>query len=239
MTKVSFRPPRLLSIGLGIAVFILFLIALCSLSQGVKWAGSVLLFIPERLGLVRTVRPAEVFEFDMTRSPAQVTFTRPGLYQVYTSDYDLLVISDQLAQSGSPPWITITKAGSDVPIVVTYITRGLLPYDTPHASGRPVLEVQIPEPGDYVLDYPTRPAEVSMVPDYLTGNEALIYTAFAVQLVILALPFAILLYRRERRTWQQSREKRARSIKQFEKIRRLARGQDAESNEAKGPSPRS
>jgi hypothetical protein len=238
MTKASFRPPRLLSIGLGIAVFILFLIALCSLSQGVKWAGSVLLFIPERLGVVRTVRPAEVFKFDMTRSPAQVTFTRAGLYQVYTSDYDLLVISDQLAQSGSPPWVTITEVGSDAPIVVTYITRGLLPYDTPYASGRPVLEVQIPERGDYLLDYPTRPAEVSMVPDYVTGREALIYAAFAVQLLILALPFAILLYRREQRTWRQSHEDRARSIKQFEKIRRLARGQDAESNETKGPSPR-
>jgi hypothetical protein len=158
---------------------------------------------------------------------------------VYTSDYDLLVISDPLAQSDAPPWITIAKAGSDVPMVVTYITRGFLPYDTPHASGRPVLEVQIPEPGDYVLDYPTRPAEVSMVPDDVTGAEALIYTACAIELLIPALPAAILLYRREQRTWQQSREKRARSIEQFEKIRRLARGQDAESNEAKGPSPRS
>jgi hypothetical protein len=239
MTKASFQSPRLLTIGLGIAVFVLLLIALCSLSQGIKWAGSVLLFIPERLGLVHTVHPAEVFEFDMNRSPSQVAFTRAGLYQVYTSDYDLLVISDQLAQSDAPPWITITEVGSDAPVVVTYITRGLLPYDTPHTSGRPVLEVQIPEPGDYVLDYPTRPAEMSMVPDYVTGHEALIYTAFAVQLLILALPFAILLYRREQRTWQQSREKRARSIEQFEKIRRLARGQDAQSNEAKGPSPRS
>jgi hypothetical protein len=238
MTKESFRPPRLLTIGLGIALFALFLIALCSLSQGVKWAGSVLLFIPERLGLVHTVHPAEVFEFDMTRSPAQLTFTRAGLYQVYTSDYDLLVISDQLAQSGSPPWITVTKAGSDAPVAVTYITRGLLPYDTPHASGRPVLEFQIPEPGNYALDYPTRQAEMSMVPDYVTGNEALIYTTFAAQLLILALPVAILLYRREQRAWQRSHEERVRSIKQFEKIRRLARGRDAESDDATGSSPR-
>jgi hypothetical protein len=239
MTKETFRPPRLLTIGLGIALFILFLIALCSLSQGVKWAGSVLLFLPDRLGLVRTVRPAEVFEFDTTRSPAQVVFTRAGLYQVFTSDYDLLVISDQLAQSDSPPWITITNAGSGAAAVVTYITRGLLPYDTPHASGRPVIEVEISEPGDYVLDYPTRPAEISMVPDYLTGHEALIYTAFAVQLLILALPVAILLFRREQRTWQQSHEKRVRSIEQFEKIRRLARGRDVEGDETGGSSPRS
>ena len=235
MSKESFRPPRLRSIGMGIALFILFLIALCSLSQGVKWAGSVLLFIPERLSLVRTVQPSEVFEFDMTHSPAQVKFTRAGLYQVYTSDYDLLVISDQLAQSDSPPWITITIAGSGTPANVSYITRGLLPYDTPHASGRPVLEVEIPEAGDYLLDYPTRPAEMSMVPDYVTGHEALIYTAFAVQLLILALPFAILLYRREQRAWRQEHEKRTRSVEQFEKIRRLARGQDAPDDDTRVP----
>jgi hypothetical protein len=238
MTKEGFRPPRLLTIVLGIAVFILFLIALCSLSQGVKWAGSVLLFIPERLGLVRTVRPAEVFEFDIARSPVQVTFTRAGLYQVYTSDYDLLVISDQLAQSGSPPWITITEAGSGAPVVVTHITRGLLPYDTPYAAGRPVIEVQVPEPGDYVLDYPTRPAEISMVPDYVTGHEALIYAAFAVQLLILALPPAILLYRREQRMRQRTHEQRVRSVEQFERIRRLARGRDVEDDDREGSSRR-
>jgi hypothetical protein len=235
MSKEGFRPPRLLTIGLGIALFILFLIALCSLSQGVKWAGSVLLFIPERLGLVRTVQPSEVFEFDMTRSPAQVKFTRAGLYQVYTSDYDLLVISDQLAQSDSAPWITVTDAVSGKPATVTHITRGLLPYDTPHASGRPVIEVEIPEAGDYLLDYPTRQAEISMVPDYVTGHEALINTAFAAQFLILALPFAVLLYRREQRTWEQSRAERARSIEQFAKIRRLARGQDAQDDDRRVP----
>jgi hypothetical protein len=239
MTSGSYRSPRLLSIVLGIAVFALLVIALCSLSQGVKWTGSVLLFIPDRLGLVQTVRPAEVYKFDMSRSPAQIRFTRAGLYQVYTSDYDLLVISDQLAQTGAPPWINVTHADSGTPVAVTHITRGLQPYDTPYASGRPVIEVEIPEPGDYLLDYPTRPAEVSLVPDYATGHEVLIYTAFAIQLLILALPIAILLYRREQRIWQQSREKRARSVQQFEKIRRLARGRDEEGNGSQGSSPRS
>jgi hypothetical protein len=60
-------------------VFVLLLIALCFLSRGIKGAGSVLLFIPERLGLVHTVHPAEVFEFDMNGSPSQVAFPRGGL----------------------------------------------------------------------------------------------------------------------------------------------------------------
>lgn len=239
MTKEDFRPPRFLSIGLGIAIFVLVLVALCSLSQGVKWAGSALLYLPEQLGLVRTVRPGEVFNFDMTRSPVKVNFARAGLYQVYTSDYDLLVISDQLAQSDSPPWITITNVNGGAPASVSHITRGLLPYDTPQAPGRPVIEVQISEPGEYQLDYPTRPAEISMVPDYSTGHEALIYTAFAVQLLILALPVAILLYRREQRNWQRLHETRVRSIEQFDKIRRLARGRGAEDDDAQKPSTHS
>ena len=74
-----------------------------------------------------------------------------------------------------------------------------------------------------------------MVPDYVTGHEALIYTAFAVQLLILALPFAILLYRREQRAWRQEHEKRTRSVEQFEKIRRLARGQDAPDDDTRVP----
>jgi hypothetical protein len=129
MTKASFQSPRLLTIGLGIAVFVLLLIALCSLSRGIKGAGSVLLFIPERL--VHTVHPAEVFEFDRNRSPSQVAFTRGGLYQVYTSDDDLLVISDQLAQSDAPPWITIAKAGSDAPVVGHVHHAGVAPVRYP------------------------------------------------------------------------------------------------------------
>jgi hypothetical protein len=239
MANKAFQPPRLLSIGLGIALFLLFLIVMCSLTQGVKWAGSVLLFLPDRLGLVQTVRPAEVFAFEMTHSPAEVKIARAGLYQVYTSDYDLLVISDQLAQSGSPPWMTVSNAGSGKAVQVSHVTRGLLPYDTPYAPGRPVIELTIPEAGEYLLVCPTRQAEIAMVPDYMTGHEGVIYASFAVQLLILALPLAILLYRREQRTWQQSHEERVRSIAQFEKIRRLARGEDAEKRGPDGPPPQS
>lgn len=223
MTTENFRPPRLRTIGLGIAVFVILLLALCSLSQGVKWAGSVLLFVPERLGLVRTVRPGEVLKIDMHQSPMGISFARPGLYQVYTSDYDLLVISDELARSDAPPWITITEADRGTPVQITYIQRGLLPFDTPHASGRPVLEIELLEPGSYVLDYPTRGATMSLAPDYATGHEGLIYAAFAVQILIVALPFIVLLIRREQRTREHLRERRRHSLEKFEKLRRLTR----------------
>jgi len=227
MSTQRYQPARLRSIGLGIAVFVVILLALCSLSQGVKWAGTVLLFVPERLGMVRTVRPGEVLDIAMSRSPTQVTFARAGLYQVYTSDYDLLVISDELARSDSPPWVTITRAESGTPVDITYIQRGLLPFDTPHVAGRPVLEIAIAEPGSYILDYPTRGATMSLAPDYATGHEGMIYTAFAVQILILALPFGLAFFRREQHTRELLRAKRRQSVEQFEKLRNLTRGPDS------------
>ena len=228
MTTESYRPAGFRSIGIGIAVFVILLLAVCSLSQGVKWFGSVLLFLPDRLGVVRTVRPGEVLELEMSKSPTQLTFTRAGLYQVYTSDYDLLVISDLLAASDAPPWVTVTHVAGGPPVRVTYIERGLLPFDTPHASGRPVLEIEISDPGAYVLDYPTRKATMSLAPDYATGHESLIYGAFAIQILILALPFGRLFLRREQHTRQLVRAKRRQSLEQFEKLRSLARGPDSE-----------
>jgi len=227
MTTQRYQPARLRSIGLGIAIFVVLLLALCSLSQGVKWAGTVLLFIPDRLGLVRTVKPGEVLDIAMDQSPTQVTFARAGLYQVYTSDYDLLVISDELARSDAPPWVTVTRAEGGTQVEGTYIQRGLLPIDTPHVSGRPVLEFEIAEPGAYILDYPTRGATMSLAPDYATGQEGVIYGAIAVQILILALPFGLVLFRREQRIRERLRAKRRQSVEQFEKLRALARGLDS------------
>jgi hypothetical protein len=227
MATEGYRPARLRTIALGIAVFVLALIVVCSLSQGVKWTGAVLLFLPDRLGLVHTVRPAEVLVLDLRHSPAQVAFSRAGRYQLYTSDYDLLVIAAELARSGAPAWVTITDAKTGAPVTVTHIERGLLPFDTPHASGRPVLGVEIPEPGAYFMDFPTRQATLSVVPDYITGHEGVMYAAFAVEVLLLSLPFAVALYRREMRLRVYLRERRRHSQQQFEKIRRLAQGQDA------------
>ncbi len=83
------------------------------------------------------------------------------------------------------------------------------------------------EPGSYILDYPTRGATMSLAPDYATGHEGVIYAAFAVQVLILALPFGLALFRREQRTWALVRAKRRQSVEQFEKLRNLTRGADS------------
>jgi hypothetical protein len=89
------------------------------------------------------------------------------------------------------------------------------------------LEIEIPEPGTYILDYPTRGAKFSLAPDYATGQEGMIYGAIAVQILILALPFGLVLLRREQRTRERLRAKRRQSVEQFEKLRTLARGPDS------------
>lgn len=222
MTSESYRPPRIRTIGLGIGLFVVLLILVCSLSQGVKWAGAALLFLPERVGLVEPVHRAEVTPIDMQASPLQIAFPTAQAYHVYTSDYDLLVISDELARSEAPAWLTVTQSETGSRVQVTILGRGLMPYDSPWAAGRPVLAMQIEEGGSYILDFPTRKATMTIVPDRTTGLEAVIITAFVVELAGLAAPFAIALYRRELRLRGLLRARRRSSQEKFAKIRDLA-----------------
>jgi hypothetical protein len=226
MTIESFRPPRIRTIGLGIGLFVVLLILICSLSQGVKWAGAALLFLPEQVGLAEPVHRAEVTPLDMQVSPQQVAFPGAQAYHVYTSDYDLLVISDELARSRAPAWLTVTQSGTATQAPVTILERGLRPYDTPWASGRPVLAMQIEEAGSYILDFPTRKATMTIVPDRTTGREAVILIAFAVQLAVLASPFAFGLYRRELRLRGLLRARHRNSREKFARIRDLASPSD-------------
>jgi hypothetical protein len=231
MTSESYRPPRLRTIGLGIAFFVLLLILVCSLSQGVKWAGAALLFLPERVGLTEPVHRAEVTTVDMQVSPQPFAFPEAQAYHVYTSDYDLLVISDELARSRAPAWLTITRAETGAHVPVTILGRGLMPYDSPWAAGRPVLAVQIGQAGTYVLDFPTRKAKMTLVPDRTTGREPLIFTAFAVQLAVLAAPFALALYRRELRLRDRLRARRRSSQEKFARLRDLAQPSERPSDD--------
>lgn len=231
MASESYRPPRVRTIGLGIGLFVVLLILVCSLSQGVKWAGAALLFLPERLGLAEPVHRAEVTPLDMQSSPLQVSFPVAQAYHIYTSDYELLVISDELARSEAPAWLTATRSGTGSRVRVTIIGRGLMPYDSPLAAGRPALAMQIEEAGSYVLDFPTRKATMTIVPDRTTGREVAIFTAFGVQLAALAAPFAVALYRRELRLRGLLRARRRSSQEKFARIRDLARPPDRPSED--------
>ena len=193
MTSSSYRDPAIRNVVLGILMFAVFLVTVCSLPQVVKTLGAGLLYLPSQLGLVEMVHRDEVQAIDMRSSPPQVDLPQARRYAVYTDDYDLLVISDEIMLAGAEPWLVVTSPGSHAKLRLTGIERGLMPYDSPYAAGRPVFTFEVTEPGVHDLTYPRRWATLYILPDTTSGKERLILLAYAVEVAILiaavALPF--------------------------------------------------
>ena len=138
MTQGLPPQPTIRSIVGGIGLFVLVCAAFAALPNLVKWAGAALTFIPGQLGLIDVVHGSEVMPVDMTSNPTPVSFAGAGDYLLYTSNYDLLVINDAVAAVHAKPWFRLTdEAGEEVSI--TLVERGLAVFDTPLASGRPVV----------------------------------------------------------------------------------------------------
>jgi len=206
MSSPSYTNPRLRNILLGILAATILLILFGFLGDIVKWTGAALLFLPARLGLIHQATTNEVLPADFSTSPTPVFFPQAGQYALYTSDYDLLVITDTLIESGGPPWLIITSSdGKRLP--VTFITRGLRPYDTPLAKGRPIYTFGIPSAGTYTIVHPTRPlVTVYFVRDYVSGQESLHASLLLIEsLGLIGLVF----YFNSRRHGQKQRRLRA------------------------------
>ncbi len=213
MTDQNYQPSKYSPIALGVILFILLLVVLCSLSDLIKFAGYPLLWLPEQLGFVEVVHPRDVTVIHMSEGRDHtVQFPKTGWYQVYTNDYDLLLATDDLAVRGGKPWIS-ARDPSGSAAGIGYIQRGLRPYDSPFAKGRPVLTIYAGEPGQYSLRHPTKPTDLTITPDYTTGNEFTIYFFYILQLAVLSAPFAYLIYRSRTRTVQ-----RVKSVKQLKRI---------------------
>ena len=231
MSSQSFRAPRIRDIAIGIVAFLILLGLIRSVSVWVKIVGMPFLYIPSKLGLVQMVSPEDVQVYHLTTTPGQVDFTGAGRYAVFTNDLDLLMINDLLIASDSPPWLTVTSQASGVSMPVSFVKRGLLPYDTPYAKGRPVLTIEISRPGVYLLTHPTRDALISFVPDYTTGKEGGIVAAYIIQLaIILGVLGAVFYPRYQRRKAAQraaQQQKRRESDRFWQnEVRRQARTRD-------------
>ncbi len=187
MTQTTYRDPKIRNILIGIALFAVFLVTVCSLPQVVKTLGTGLLYLPSRLGLVEIAPRDQVKAYEMRTSPPELTITRPGRYSAYTDDYDLLVLTDELNLQGAEPWLVVTDPVTGSRVHLAGVVRGLMPYDSPYAAGRPVFTFDVPQPGVYALTYPRRAAVFYIVPDTTTGKERIIWLAYIVQLAILAL----------------------------------------------------
>jgi len=202
MSMTKFQPPRLRNIIAGIVAFVALLLLLGGLSTVVKLLGVPFLYIPSKLGLTTLVAREDVQTLDLASSPTLLEIAKPGQYEVFAADYDLLVITDQLLAAGKEPWLSVKSQRTGKPVAVSFVKRGLRPYDTPFAKGRPIFTFAIKTPGKYVLTHITRKAIISVVPDYTTGKEKLLVLAYYLQIALIVVPLGIFYYRRYR-VWQK------------------------------------
>ena len=214
MTTPPPPPPRLRNILLGILVVVVLIVSLCSASVLVKWAGTAFLVLPRVFGVVESVRGHEIVILPLNSSPTAVVFPNPEKYLVYTSDLALLEISANLQASDARPWLVVQHAGTAEIVPVTFLQRGLMPYDDPRAPGRPILAFEIAQPGTYALSHPRQDLAVALVPDRTTGQEGLIALGFLAQLALLAVPIALVFGRPwwdQRRAWRRHQQERRRA----------------------------
>jgi hypothetical protein len=212
MAASSVRTPRIRDILLAIAALVVLLVVLINLGAVVKFVGAGLLVIPSALGIVERVGPEEMSTYDLTASPTLLGISQPGRYALYAYDYDLLTMSDQLEESKAPPWVTLKSQVTGQAIRTDFVGRGLRPYDTYLAKGRPVITFVITQPGSYLMFHPTRASTISIVRDYVTGNERSFSLVMLAQIAVVVVPLAFLLTRRylkrlevRRRAQQQKR----------------------------------
>ena len=199
---------------LGILVVVTLIVFLCSASVIVKWAGTMFLVLPRVVGLLESVSGDEIVALPMDSSPTAVGFPRAERYQVYTSDLELLEIAASLHASDATPWLVVQRVETGETVPVSFVGRGLMPYDDPRAPGRPILAFEIVQPGTYALSHPRREMTVSLVPDRTTGKEGFIALAFLAQAALLAGPFALIFGRpwlERRRAWRRHQQERRRA----------------------------
>lgn len=206
VTEQPYRPPSIRAIVAGVIIFTALLIVLCSLSEVVKLVGSPFLYIPARLGLIQRVTRDQVRALDLASGSTVLDFTPAGRYAVFTIDYDLLVLTDGLLSAHAAPWLRLKSQETGKSVAVSFIERGLRPYDTPFARGRPIFTFYIEAPGRYVMTYPARNATIFIVPDYTTGKEKTIALAYFLQIAVIGAFLGGLFYPRLRRYWIYQRE---------------------------------
>jgi hypothetical protein len=212
--STQYHPPAFRSIILGIIAFLVILMFFCNLSDVAKWMGAAFLFIPDRLGIIEQVKASEIITLTLNSNTSTINFPHAGKYSIYTNDYDLLVISDDLALKKGPSWIVIRSAGSGEVVPVTFVERGLRLYDTPFAKGRPVINFEIKYPGEYNLTHTSRKVDIYFVPDYTTEREGEILIIYIIQLAVIAYILSAVVSR-----WKRVQDERIADVEKLKHIR--------------------
>jgi hypothetical protein len=213
MSATNYRSASFRSIFLGIAIFFLLLVVFLFLPDFIKVIGYPFLWIPDRLNIVAVPDAGDVQKFDLAVDDQTVDFAQPGNYVAYTGDTDLLLTNDSLAEKNSVPWLLLQGPGG-AEISPRYVERGLMPFDSPFAKGRPVLTFQIQTPGHYTLTHPHRQAIISILPDAVSGQEGWLWTIYIVELALIG--FVVWKIAGRRRLKQQARVKEIDGLKRIQ-----------------------
>ena len=209
MFELSYRPPSVRAIVVGVFLTLLLCVIGWSLGSVAKLVGSLFLFLPDQLGIVRQVERAEVISFDLTHSPTIVDLPAAGRYAFYIADVDLLTITDQIMETDAAPWLAVKALDGGRTLPVTFIRRGMALYDTPFAAGRPVMSFDAPSAGRYEVSHLARPAVAAIVPDYTSGHETVLLLVYLVQItIVLGVP-SLWYYLRHREQWEMTTALRA------------------------------
>lgn len=197
------KQPTFRSIALGIFFFVVALVAFLRIPDVIKFSGAAIMFVPAKLGLIDMPMPKDVVPLPLDQNPSEITFTSPGQYMMYLNIYDLLVVHDAVVAKDSDPWMKIQSEDLGTNIDLTFIGRGLAWYDTPFASGRPVVSFTIDQPGTYQFIHPARPLHyIYLVPDTVTGNETWI-TFWMLAEIVLIVGVVIYIVRKRTATRRQ------------------------------------
>jgi hypothetical protein len=224
MTFSAPQPARFRDMFFAVIALVVAVIAFINLGAVIKLVGAGLMVIPSTLGIVQQARSQDVFALDLRTSPSTVGIGQPGRYTLYAYDSDLLTISDELDLAGAPPWITLESQVTGEKVPVTFVKRGLRPYDTPLAKGRPALSFVINQPGVYIMRHATKPSVVYIVRDYVTGREGLLTAAFLVQIgavaMLVGMPFLRRYLTRRQARKQSQQDARRRSDAFWQRVER-------------------
>jgi hypothetical protein len=198
MNAEGYRAPSIRSIVGGCLLALLILAPLLFISTVVKWVGAPFLFLPQSLGLLPAATRAEVRTIDLSTSPNQVDLPAAGPYLVYTDNFELLDVTLQLEQSNATPWLRVSDPSSGAFAPMTYVERGLMPFDPVFVRGRPVFRFVASRPGTYTVEHMTRNSQLAIIPDRTTGYEMQMLLAALVQAALVVWLVGSLVRRRAR-----------------------------------------
>ena len=168
---------------LFVILVILLFISFLRIEDTIKLVGLPFQIIPNTLGLTRAVAKDEVKAFEITaNSEVDVLIDQPGDYYIF-----MRLFGGYKYYLG----IEIKSPQGEKIILSGWYKRGRL-YDTIHASGMPVYQFYVEEPGTYQIFFipesyisPKKKFEISIVPDYISGRENIYRNAYIIQIIIL------------------------------------------------------